>query len=197
MLNLKTGDLLLFNNNKKNSILNILSSLIKYGTHSNYTHIGMVLKNPIFINKSLRGTYVWESGMEKVNGNMKLGVQITPIDELVKYYNSNCVFVRQVECDSKLFSDDILKKINDDVHDKPYDINPVDWIEALIGKDLNPQKRDRFFCSALVGYIYTKCGLLKSETDWSILTPSDFSLDGEKLDFMENVKLGDSEILYK
>ena len=40
--------------------------------------------------------------------------------------------------------------------------------------DAKPQKTDRFWCSALVGYIYTKCGLLDEKTDWSILRPSDF-----------------------
>tara|TARA_B110001452_G_scaffold227748_1_gene202796 strand:- start:1228 stop:1497 length:270 start_codon:yes stop_codon:yes gene_type:complete len=41
------------------------------------------------------------------------------------------------------------------------------------------QKTNRFWCSALVGYIYTQSGILKKETDCSILVPNDFSLDGE------------------
>ena len=65
-------------------------------------------------------------------------------------------------------------------------------MEALFQKDPEPQKTSRFWCSALVGYIYTNCGLLKSDTDWSIMRPNDFSLAGEKLNFTENVKLSDS-----
>ena len=61
-------------------------------------------------------------------------------------------------------------------------------------KDLNPQKTSRFWCSALVGYIYTKCGILNPDTDWSIMTPNDLSLDGEKLRYIENCKLSSSEI---
>ena len=41
------------------------------------------------------------------------------------------------------------------------------------------------FGSALVGYIYTKCGILKSDTDLSILRPSDFSIMSEHLKFKD------------
>ena len=64
-----------------------------------------------------------------------------------------------------------------------------DLINAIHRKDTNPQKTDRFWCSALVGYIYTNCGLLNKETDWSILVPNDFSLDGESLMFNGNNRL--------
>ena len=41
-------------------------------------------------------------------------------------------------------------------------------LEVIIVYD-DPQKTDRFWCSALCGFIYTKCGLLDPKTDWSIL----------------------------
>tara|TARA_Y100000817_G_scaffold37886_1_gene26087 strand:- start:34 stop:342 length:309 start_codon:yes stop_codon:yes gene_type:complete len=56
--NLKTGDILLFSY-QGNSIF---SSFIKYFTGSQITHVGMVLKDPVFIQPSLKGYYVWESG---------------------------------------------------------------------------------------------------------------------------------------
>ena len=61
--------------------------------------------------------------------------------------------------------------IHDTVYNKPYDIVPKDWVEALFQVDDKPQKIDRFWCSALIGYIYTKCGILQSNTDWSIMRP--------------------------
>ena len=70
---------------------------------------------------------------------------------------------------------------------------PQDWIQALFRKDNNPQKTNRFWCSALVAYIYTKCGVLNENTDWSIVRPSDFSLMGENLKFNKNYKLSDEE----
>ena len=90
---LKTGDLLLFNNQNTSGFFGFLSSLIKWGSHSNYTHIAMVLKNPTFINANLKGTYVWESNWEGTpdpqDGKTKLGVQITPIHEILNDYKNN------------------------------------------------------------------------------------------------------------
>ena len=82
-----------------------------------------------------------------------------------------------------LFLNEKLLQIHSVVYDKPYDIVPKDWVEAFFKKDSEPQKTDRFWCSALVGFIYTQAGILDSNTDWSILTPNDFSLDGENLKF--------------
>ena len=88
-----------------------------------------------------------------------------------------------------------MKHIHDIVYNKPYDICPVDWVEAFLKKDISPQKTTRFFCSALVGYIYTKAGLIDSETDWSVLRASDFSVEyKDVLKFNENCSLEDKEI---
>ena len=76
------------------------------------------------------------------------------------------------------------------VYNKPYDIVPLDWIEALFRLDTEPQKTNRFWCSALVGYIYTKCEILKSDTDWSVLRASDFSVSQEHLHFNDGYLLG-------
>ena len=177
--NLKTGDLLLFDDESGS----LFAGLIKYFTKSKYTHIGMILKDPSFIHPSLKGYYVWESSWEGTpdpqDGKIKLGVQITPFDEIYQQYKSKngFIYTRRVECDPELFNNDKLSEIHDVVYGKPYDIVPKDWIDAIDRKDTEPQKTDRFWCSALVGYIYAKAGLIKEDTDWSILRPSDFSLE--------------------
>ena len=191
--NLKTGDLLLFSESG-HGFTHILTSLIKWCTHSPYTHVAMVLKDPTFIHPSLRGTYVWESSWEGVpdpqDGKIKLGVQITPLQEILKAYKkTGHVFLRKVITDTNTFSEDNLTAIHDTVYNKPYDIVPKDWVEALFQVDDKPQKIDRFWCSALIGYIYTKCGILQSNTDWSIMRPCDFGLAGEKLDYVGESKL--------
>ena len=195
-MNLKTGDLLLFNDHS-GGIFGAFTKLIKIGTHSNYSHIAMILKDPSFIHPCLKGTFVWESSWEgkpdPQDGNIKLGVQITPLKEIVDAYHGKDIFVRRVECEDSLFSPENLLKVHKVVYDKPYDIVPTDWIGALFRKDSRPQKTDRFWCSALIGYIYTKCGLLDENTDWSILRPSDFSLAGESLHFTGDVRLSNSE----
>ena len=196
MNDLKTGDLILFTGHT-HGWLKYFSSLIEYSTHSNYSHIGMIIKDPSFISPSLKGTYVWESGWEgekdPQDGKIKLGVQITQLKEILENFSESKIIIRKVNCPPLTFTDEILNEIHNTVYDKPYDIIPKDWVEALFRKDGEPQKTDRFWCSALVGYIYTKCGILKEDTDWSILRPSDFSLDGEMLNFNDTYSLDKTE----
>ena len=68
--------------------------------------------------------------------------------------------------------------MHEKVYNMPYDINIIDWILAFFRKDLKPQKINRFWCSAFVGYVLINCCVLKDETDWSIMYPCDFALDG-------------------
>ena len=182
----KTGDLLLCDGNS-NGFLGFFGNLIKYFTSSNYSHIAMIIVNPSFIDPNLKGTFVWESGWEGTpdpqDGKIKLGVQITPISKFLKEYTGGRVYLRKILCADNVFNDTELKRIHDIVYEKPYDIVPKDWIEAYFHKDEHPQKTDRFWCSALIGYIYTKLNLLPFNTDWSILRPSDFSEKSGELKF--------------
>jgi len=196
--NLKTGDLLLFDcTNYSGS--GFISYLIKKVTKSNISHIGMVLKDPVFIDPSLKGYYIWESGYEGTKDpqdeRIKFGVQITPFHEKYDSYKKDGhIYVRRVNCNPLFFSSKHLTDIHKVVYNKRYDVDIVDWIEGIEQKDIEPQKTNSFWCSALVGYIYTKCGLLDPETDWSILRPSDFTLKyNGHLKFINNVVLDDSE----
>ena len=192
---LKTGDILLFDNNG-GGLMGFFSSLIKKITKSNISHVAMVLKDPDFLDPPLKGFYVWESNYEgkpdPQDDKIKFGVQITPLEEVLDYYrkNKSKVFVRKIICYQRVFSKNNLEDIHKIVYGKEYDINISDWIEAIDRKDKKPQKTDRFWCSALVGYIYTKCGILNPNTDWSILRPSDFTTKyNGNLEFMNNTRL--------
>ena len=189
MEDFKTGDLLLFTE-KNQGILALLRAAVKCGTHSNYTHVAMILRDPEFLDTPLKGLYVWESSWEGTpdpqDGKIKLGVQITPMEQILKAYKkTGHIYYRKMITSDEVdvFDNDTLSKIHDVVYDKPYDIVPTDWVEALIQKDPSPQKTSRFWCSALVGYIYTKCGILYESTDWSIMRPSDFALSSENLPY--------------
>ena len=177
---LKTGDLILFDYGGW-GIFGFFSYLIKYFTNSQFSHIGMVLKDPDFLNCNLKGYYIWESSWEGTpdsqDGKVKLGVQITPFEETYNLYkkNNSHIFVRRLESGAELFTNSKLTEIHNIVYNKPYDLVPADWWNAFNRVDSNPQKTSRFWCSALIGYIYTTCGLLKGDTDWSNLRPSDFS----------------------
>ena len=126
--------------------------MIKWGTHSNYSHSAVILRDPSFIHPSLKGFYVWESGEEDnpdpQDGKKKIGVQISPIDEVFSPYKrtGGHVYYRKVESQENLFTDEKLKEVHKIVYDKPYDILPGDWVEAFTQKDPNPQKTNRFSC---------------------------------------------------
>ena len=194
--NMKTGDIILFNYTG-GGFFGLFDSFIKFFTKSKFTHIGMVLKDPDFLNVKLKGIFIWESSyngtIDPQDGKIKFGVQITPLSDLVNSYNGN-IYLRRVNFDKDLLNNKKLRSVHDIVYKKPYDIIPSDWLEAIMRKDENPQKTSRFWCSALVGYIYTSCGLLNEETDWSILRPSDFSIEGQNLILNNNVKLDDKII---
>jgi len=190
---LKTGDLLLC---CYHASCCGIDKMIQFFTHSNWTHCAIILRDPTFIHPALKGLYVWQSGdgmyKDPQDGKIKNGVQITPLRDLLKGYSNGYVAVRSVH--SKLFTKENLENIHKVVYDKPYDTNVIDWAEALVKKDLNPQKTSRFWCSAFIGYIYTKCGLLDPKTDWSILSPNDFDMTQDNIalkwtkgNFLENI----------
>ena len=188
---LKHGDLVLVNN-KSTGVFKAFLNMIRWGTHSDYTHVALIVVNPTFAEKPLQGTYVWQSTYEGIpdpqDDKIKLGVQLTALEDFLDHYKKATCFVRRFS-DVSLFTDDKLKEAHDVAYDKPYDVYPKDWIEALIQKDSQPQKTDRFWCSAFVGFVLTKIGILQSNTDWSIMRPCDFALDGEDLKYASDTKL--------
>lgn len=203
MDSLETGDLLLFSNHSS-GFFGIFTSLIKWGTHSNYSHTGIILRDPFFINPALKGLYVWESSYngkpDPQDNKVKIGVQITPLLEIIEEYKKTggSIFARKMKSTFEIpvkdiFNNNVLTDIHTVVYNKPYDLVPKDWIEAFFKYDDKPQKTDRFWCSALVGYIYTRVGILNDKTDWSVLTPNDFSVSGENLNFTNIAKLENSE----
>ncbi len=62
------------------------------------------------------------------------------------------------------------------VKNKPYDIDPFDWIKAEFHLDIgNVQKTNTFWCSALVACVYVKMGLLATSLPWTLIEPKFFS----------------------
>jgi hypothetical protein len=180
---LKTGDLLLYcPSPSKSGIIGFIENFIRWTTHSDIVHVSFVLKDPTFLSPDLKGTYIWESSFENipdaVDGDIKFGVQIVPIEEVVRRAKlaGDRMFVRRLtNVFPDTFSENKLKSIYDIVHNKPYDFIPKHLIDALIKRNNDPQHTNRFICSALVGYIYTKCNILHQDTNWSILLPEDFT----------------------
>ena len=193
---LETGDILLFSAQWSWNPISWFAQAIEYFTKSPYSHIGIILRDPVYIDSDLRGLYLWESTFngtpDPQDGIIKLGVQITPMKEIMKE-NHQQIWWRKINCPNNKLTVFNLMKVHDVVYDKPYDIMPKDWIEAYFRQDRDPQKLQRMFCSALTSYIYTKCKILISDTDWSIVRPSDFAPenDGKYIHFQDDCVLGE------
>lgn len=75
--------------------------LIKYGSQSDFSHIGMVVVNPDFthLDKPLKGVYVWQSGTAQIpdaeDGKRKIGVQLTPIVDFITTYKGK-IYLRRL-----------------------------------------------------------------------------------------------------
>jgi hypothetical protein len=193
---LKTGDILLCDNLQYSS-WGLFSWFIKFMTKSDFSHVGMIVVDPEFTNVPLKGTYVWTSGISDTqdpdDNTKKFGVQFIPYEHFIATYGGK-IYVRRIDCKSteeynKIFNNEMLTEIHKVVYDKPYDIVVTDWIEAYCKKDRHPQKTSRFFCSAFIGYVYTKLGLFDGGLDWSILYPSYFSSENKTLSLLQNATL--------
>jgi hypothetical protein len=169
-MELATGDLVLFIQRRRSAWW-LLDKAIEMFTRSPYVHVGMVLVDPPFAVP--RGTYLWEAGYESSpnpeTGTRNLGVRLTEIGSAIR---DSDVFVRK--CTLRIAHDKLLK-IHRDVFLKPYDVCLSDWLLATLRVDPNPQKTDRFWCSAFIAYVLTQLGWLEETTDWSIVRPCDLS----------------------
>ena len=149
---MNTGDLVFF---KKYDGMWMIGKFIQWWTQSPFIHIGMILKDPKFL--GLKGTYLWQA--EPLGG-----VTVTQFKPDRKWWSRKYI--------GPSINNEKLHDIFDITNGKPYDKNPIDWIEAIIGKDFQPQRTNAFWCSALVGCILTKLEILDSSTDWSIMSPA-------------------------
>ena len=203
---LNTGDILLFRHSTKQEILSwyeyiegFLTWIIGAATESPFTHVGIVVKDPEFIDK--KGLYVLESTYEGLpdseDDKIKLGVQLIPIEECFAN-NYSDIYWRKLDC---VRDESFYKKFmeaHDIVHNKPYDLNPIDWIKAFFEIDLGDEQRtNTFWCSAMVSYIYVRFGFLDEKTPWTIMYPSQLSSTGIDALQFQNCNVENEKLIYR
>ena len=192
---LDTGDILLFQGNA------LVSRFLEYFGRSKYSHVAMVLKNPRYIRPDLPdGLYVLEASsndapdVEHLLGSSEsfggARVALHRLEDVLALYPSGSVFLRHVSCTRDETFYQRLAAAHEEVHHKPYDLNPVDWIRAewnlIHPLAIHPdyQKTDAFWCSALLCYLFHRLDLLEHEVDWSLIAPREFSAqEGTRLRF--------------
>jgi len=183
-----TGDIILFEDKSHNSWLDYLSYLIQYFTDSKYSHVGMVVKDPLIKGKTIKGLYLLEStGLDHMididDHKTKFGVQIVDLHKRLQS-DDDVFYYRKLNKDRDETFIDLYNKAYAIVKDKPYDINPLDWCKADFDlKKGNVQKTNTFFCSALVSFMLVSLNILPRDIDWTIMRPKDLGTEnGNRLD---------------
>lgn len=178
-IDFNTGDIILYASDKS-----WFDRMIQFFSCSKYVHIAMVLKNPkgldngLYIVESTQGSpYTDEKTHTKING-----VQIHKLHDVINNHDGYNYYYRKLNLTKPI--DNITEKVCDIeglIHERPYDLNPIDWLEAeirVIDPELvNKQQTKSFWCSALVTYIYVKLGLIHSEIPWTLVNPSEFGTE--------------------
>ena len=172
---LNTGDLLLFHGERY-----WFSYLVEWFTWSKYSHVAMVLKDPVYLDEKLKGIYMIESGEENfpdaIRHRIIKGVQIVDLSEVLKNYNGT-VYCRKLTIEDNLREnfDAILSCVWKKIQDCPYDENPWDLIRTAFDISWgNNCRTDSFVCSALVCFLYEQMKLFYVPIKWDLITPDYF-----------------------
>ena len=175
MQELNTGDILLFHGEGY-----WFSYLVEWFTWSKYSHVAMVVKDPIYLDEKLKGIYMIESGKENfpdaIRHRIIKGVQIVDLEEVLKNYDGT-VYVRKLTVEDHLRNDfdAILSVTWDKVRDASYDENPWDLIRTAFDINWgNNCRTNSFVCSAFVCFIYEQFQLLSIPLKWDLITPDYF-----------------------
>ena len=176
----KTGDLLLFSHKDNcktccNCLFTCFTDIIKCCTNSEYSHSAIIIENPRW-RPDLKGYFVLQSSYETFpdveDHELKLGAELVSLEELFDNYEGK-IYWRRISCvrDDQFYEN--LMIAHSAVHNRPYDVVPLDWFEAathFYTKD-REQLKTRFWCSALVSYIYVELGLFDNDIPWSMISP--------------------------
>jgi len=179
----ETGDILLFSYNGNN----LLDYLIKYFTQSKYTHVGMIIINPPW-RKDLKGYYILQSNREGIDidcedHEKKLGVELTKLEDALSYNGS--IYWRHIKTKRNKQFYNRLNEAHSKVHNRPYDMNLIDWIKGAFKiNEGDTQKITTFWCSALATYMLVQLNLLNKDTKWTLMSPADLSSHKNTLEFI-------------
>jgi len=185
-MNLDTGDIILFDGQS------CISNFIECLGQSSYSHVGMIIKNPSFLRSGLPdGLYMIESnpngGIDAEDGMTKYGVQLRLLEDIVHENPPGTMYYRKVAATRDEHFYKTLTEVHREVYNKPYDFHPYHWILAkynmIVETDIQQNTKDRFWCSALIAFIFDKLDLVK-DVNWTLIAPREFSSHGKLLTFL-------------
>lgn len=159
------------------------SYLVEYATWSDYSHIGIFLKGIPQIRPDLTADYLLESAAEifpdVVQHQIKWGVQISDLKKIIEAYPGQ-VFYRRllISPEQRVALKQKIAGIYKTIESAPYDYEVRDLLRAEFDIDVGDCHRtEKFFCSALVTYVYAKLGLVPTKVPWDLIRPKDYGDD--------------------
>lgn len=195
---LQTGDLVLFKGTSW------ISYFLEWFGRCPYSHVGMIIRNPRFLNYDLEdGIYLLESGWNVIpdaeDHHVKYGVQLHFLSDIISLCPKGSILFRKIDCkrDYEFYS--TLRDLHTKIHNKPYDLHLIDWLEAEYNLyypvPLSDSHRatDRYWCSALVSYIYDQLGIVEP-VNWTLVSPRELTSLGSLMKF--RCPIGTEMILY-
>ena len=193
---LETGDIILFS--RPNSCFkNPFSFCISCCTFSKYSHVGMVLKDPMFVKEGMHGYYIldstaWETTKDVETDQIDFGVQVRDLPQVIKEYGGK-VYIRKlnVERDARFYAQ--LAKLYGQTMHTDYCLDVDDYFRAWLGEDIgNTQETDSLYCSAYIAYLLAQLKVLPKKTPWMLVRPKEFGDEKKRRHFIDAyVKLGD------
>ena len=187
----QTGDILLF----RGDVHNAIDKLIMDVTNSIYSHCAIVVKDPWWGDLK-KGLYVIQADGDPVRSAESdidvRGVTLSLLKDSIQGRNVDIRRIANVKYNSNFFKK--FEEIHSVVHNLPYDSSVLDWIKVGLSNFgfscFNIRHNNNFWCSALVGYFYTRLKWLPVTTNWSNMTPQDIAT----CETVSPVVLGDIEI---
>jgi len=168
---LKTGDLVLFSGK------GAFSDIIKYGTLSKWSHIGMILRIPEYDFLT-----VWESTtlsdvVDLESGTPRKGVQLVPLSDRVQKYSGD-ISVRKLQgAELPVNSLEDLMELRKELKGKRYERSKMELFRSAYDGPFGHNSEDlsSLFCSELVAEAYQRLSLVTEEKPSNEYTPADFS----------------------
>ena len=186
---LNTGDIILCHGYSKDKPDPGVDGLIEIATHSPWEHAAIIIKDPTWIDPSMVGLYVYQSGWGPNNyGDVLTGdVSGTTLNHFSDFVrNRQHLYLRSIS-NVEWSKKDVakFKRAFKQSHSKPYDSNVLSWAGTgcgsyfgcpCISRLATPKETETFWCSALVSFMYCKMGWFSKCTDWSCKTPEDLAV---------------------
>ena len=177
---LDTGDIVLFSGES------FVSKIIKWGTKSNWSHVGMVIKIPVWDFVLLFESTTLNTLLDLTTDRPVKGVQIVPLSHRISTYEGQIgIRLLQIERTKKMLED--LTAFCVEMRGVPYEKNKIELLKAAYDGWLGENKENlsSVACSEVLAAGFKRCRVLNDRQASNERTPEDFSSNALGLPFSE------------